>query len=509
MKAFPRSICIPAAGLVPLAVMCLAGCGGLRDQAALPERPSTPLAIPRETMEDEPILWGSPDFPDEPIDLSAAISLAVRGDPLLQIAWTRVLEAQADESTAGADFYPTVVSETGVSREEQGSSSGRSAFEETVYRTALRLSYTVYDFGGERRHRLEATRSALLANELRFNRAFQDLVLAVQRAYFAVQRQKAELAVARETVEEARKTWQPTRRLHEAGSATIQETYQARARFEETRFQREAATPRGDRWQPGTTNPPTFSRRPGSAHAVGMIQRVEEGPVISLVTVGVQKGMPLARNSHPADSRDALERRPRLLGGSSVEKGIPGTEEGSCQKRPVSFAAVFPTVQALRIRRGDHHPPNVTLMERPPRLKGQSRTEAVTGQNNPVAVAGKPISQPAGDDPDLADCPVPVESFLHTPTIPGGAGVVYGKAGNPVPCEKIASRLPAGSFGEPGTAVNLNNRPAWILRPPKPAGNPRAPVAGDLDVFGHRTARPGLRVGRGENLHPVLRRPPP
>ena len=244
MKAFPRSVCIPAAGLVPLAVLCLAGCGGLRDPAALPERPSTPLAIPRETMEDEPVVWGRPDFPDEPIDLSAAISLAVRGDPLLQIAWTRVLEAQADESTAGADFYPTVVSETGVSREEQGSSSGRSAFEETVYRTALRLSYTVYDFGGERRHRLEATRSALLANELRFNRAFQDLVLAVQRAYFAVQRRKAELAAARETVEEARMTWKATKRLHEAGSATIQETYQARARFEETRFQREAATAR-------------------------------------------------------------------------------------------------------------------------------------------------------------------------------------------------------------------------------------------------------------------------
>ncbi|MFP4351825.1 MAG: TolC family protein [Puniceicoccaceae bacterium] len=243
MKTPPHRTRVRAArGLLALAALVFAGCAGPGNDSAPPERPAAPLGVSAGALADAAAPPEPGLAPDEAIDLAAAIALAVRGDPILRIAWSRVLRAQGDEKTARADFYPGIVSESGVSREEQGSSRGRSAFEETVYRTALRLSYTVYDFGGGRRSRLEAARRALLAEELRFNREFQDLVLAVQRAYFTVQRGKAELAAANETVGEARETWRATRRLHEAGSATIQEVFQAKARFEETRFRREAAS---------------------------------------------------------------------------------------------------------------------------------------------------------------------------------------------------------------------------------------------------------------------------
>jgi outer membrane protein TolC len=150
-----------------------------------------------------------------------------------------VLQARADEGRARSAFYPEIDLEAGISREEQGSSRGRSAFAETLYRGAVRLSYPLVDFGDGRRNRLLAARRALEARELRYNRRLQDLVLEVQRAYFAVQRRKADLAAAEETVKEARTTWEATRRLREAGSATVQELFQARARFEETRFERE------------------------------------------------------------------------------------------------------------------------------------------------------------------------------------------------------------------------------------------------------------------------------
>ena len=172
----------------------------------------------------------------EPLTLNRVVDLALRNNPEVRLAWLQARNQEARLGEAEADLFPSLRLSGRGRRDDQGSSGGLQSFRQTSYDLVADLSYTLYEFGGSRRDNITAAERALDASLFQYNRKMQDIVLQAQRAYYNLHEKRAEIQAAQQSVEEAQTAADAATQLFEAGTGTIQDTFRANSRLEQTRF---------------------------------------------------------------------------------------------------------------------------------------------------------------------------------------------------------------------------------------------------------------------------------
>jgi TolC family type I secretion outer membrane protein len=210
--------------------------------AATPWQPTMPLpAVP------------APDAAPAPIaraySLADLTALALRYNPDTRAAWAAAQAAAADVGIARADYLPTLSADASITQTRSATSGGTPLPTQTRYGPTLSLSYVLLDFGA-RAARGDVAQASLLAANLEQNQAIQDVVLAVEQAYYLLLGLEALQGAAEQSLKTAQANLAATQQRRDAGLATIGDVYQvettvAQARLNSQQVQGQVAAARG------------------------------------------------------------------------------------------------------------------------------------------------------------------------------------------------------------------------------------------------------------------------
>ncbi|MEO8606026.1 MAG: TolC family protein [bacterium] len=120
-------------------------------------------------------------------DLPALVDVALRDNPTTRAAWETARAAAARYGQSLAPYYPTLSANGFASPNQRVMEPDTGPAALTLrwdkYEGAVRLTYTLLDFG-RRAQSAETARQRLLAANFGFNRVMQDVVFSVQLAYY-------------------------------------------------------------------------------------------------------------------------------------------------------------------------------------------------------------------------------------------------------------------------------------------------------------------------------------
>jgi outer membrane protein len=200
-------------------------------------RPSTSVGAPAPPSGPEP-----PHEPihkeGQPYDLPALLDLALRENPDTRVAWESARQAAANFGASRAPFYPLVSanSANGYSRTLFPLPGGQLAqFKLWQAQPLIEMTYTLLDFG-RRSANAEAARQALAAANFSFDRKMQDVVFAVQRAYYALCAAKAAVTASRQNLELAQSDFDAVQQRLNLGLATEPALLLARERVAQSQY---------------------------------------------------------------------------------------------------------------------------------------------------------------------------------------------------------------------------------------------------------------------------------
>lgn len=198
-------------------------------------RPSPSVAAPASAQPP-----AQPPTPSQgqPYDLPALLDLALRENPDTRFAWQSARQAAAGFGAARAPYYPLVSanSANGYARTLFPLPAGRLAqYKVWQAQPLVQMTYTLLDFG-RRSASAEAARQALAAANFSFNRRMQDVVFAVQRAYYALCAAKAAVTAARRNLELARSDFDAVQQRLNLGLATEPALLLARERVAQSQY---------------------------------------------------------------------------------------------------------------------------------------------------------------------------------------------------------------------------------------------------------------------------------
>ena len=220
--------------LYPVFLFIFAGCshalptiGGSPSAPPVREEPwHVPVGVvPAEPVPD-PAIASATDSARAagPLVLGQIVDMALRNNPLTQIAWAQARAGAALYGAASASYIPTVDATANVIRTQTTSQTG-SSLRSTITPTAS-LSYLLLDFGG-RRGTVAAARAAAVALDLTHNATLQNVALEAEASFFNYQATRGLLAAARLAVAEADTNLASAQQRNRAGVATIADVLQA------------------------------------------------------------------------------------------------------------------------------------------------------------------------------------------------------------------------------------------------------------------------------------------
>ena len=159
---------------------------------------------------------------DRPYDLPALLDLALGENPDTRVAWESARQAAASFGAARAPYYPLVSanSANGYSRTLFPLPKGGAAqYKLWQAQPLVQVTYTLLDFG-RRSSSAEAARQTLAAANFSFDHRMQDVVFAVQRAYYALCAAKAAVTAARQNLDLAQSDFDAAHQRLNLGLAT-------------------------------------------------------------------------------------------------------------------------------------------------------------------------------------------------------------------------------------------------------------------------------------------------
>jgi multidrug efflux system outer membrane protein len=163
-------------------------------------------------------------FQDE--QLKELIRTALQQNYDVRIAATRILEAQARLGITRADQFPTITGEAAASNVRTAQSRFIPAFNTSVNRVALDLSWDL-DFWGRYRRATEAARASLGASEWARREIITQLVANVAAAYFQLRSLDLQLEISRRTLASRQDSLRLIRVLAEGGATSMLDVRQA------------------------------------------------------------------------------------------------------------------------------------------------------------------------------------------------------------------------------------------------------------------------------------------
>jgi outer membrane protein len=136
-----------------------------------------------------------------PAGLGDLIDLALRENPETRAAWAQARARAAELGRAQSAYYPAVSAEdeSGYSRFLFQSRGGPITIEQWSAEPQLELTWLLLDFG-RRSAQSDVARERLVAANYSFNRKMQDVVFAVQSAFYALDAARSLLTAAEENL---------------------------------------------------------------------------------------------------------------------------------------------------------------------------------------------------------------------------------------------------------------------------------------------------------------------
>jgi len=184
--------------------------------------------------------------PSKQYELPQLIDLAQRLNPETRVAWEAARRSALAVGLVESEYFPVLAvsaiggyKSVGVPIPKNLVSDGFFRFDLAQAVPALNLRWLLIDFG-RRGTAHDAAKERLLAANLGFNRKHQQIVFAVQRAFYGLTSVRARIAVAQSSLDAARAVEDATARRVDTGLATRpqlalarQQTAQALFEFEE------------------------------------------------------------------------------------------------------------------------------------------------------------------------------------------------------------------------------------------------------------------------------------
>ena len=161
------------------------------------------------------------------LKLADVIDIALRNNTATSVSWAQARAAAATYGAAKGQYYPTISLDGTATAIKTAPTGGRSAVQQQFYGPTLNLSWLLFDFGG-RSGSIGEAREALLAANWTHNATVQNVVLAVEQAYFQYLGTKALLAAQQTTLKEAQTNLDAANQRHQVGLATIADVLQAK-----------------------------------------------------------------------------------------------------------------------------------------------------------------------------------------------------------------------------------------------------------------------------------------
>ena len=157
----------------------------------------------------------------QPYDLPALVDLALRTNPRTQRAWYAAQVAEADLGQAHATDYPKIATEAagGYLKVPIQFPGQTLVIRNEAFLPELKVTYDLLDFGRSRAAQ-RAGREQLIAANFAFNRAIQDVVFGVEKAYYVLSAAKASVRAAEANLKLAQTSLSAVRERHQMGLAT-------------------------------------------------------------------------------------------------------------------------------------------------------------------------------------------------------------------------------------------------------------------------------------------------
>ncbi len=154
-------------------------------------------------------------------DLPALVDLALGTNPQTRRAWYAAQAANAQLGQSQAVNYPKIAfdGEGGYLKLPIQFPGQTLVIRNEAFLPQIKVSYDLLDFG--RTHAAErGSREQLIATNFAFNRAIQDVVFDVEKAYYVLSAAKASVSAAESNVELARTSLDAVQERHQMGLAT-------------------------------------------------------------------------------------------------------------------------------------------------------------------------------------------------------------------------------------------------------------------------------------------------
>jgi TolC family type I secretion outer membrane protein len=195
-----------------------------RTETAVAPEPGVPWRSP-SPLPALPDL-GAPEPPDasQPLTLPELTDFALRNNPQTREAWFAAQVAAADVGIEGADWLPDISGVFNLTRSKQVSANGAEIPWQTRYGPSVSLSYVLFDFGA-RGSEVTAARYTRLAANLTHNRVLQNVMLAVEQAYYQLLGFDALVEANELSLRNSRTVLDAADRRRESGLATVVDIY--------------------------------------------------------------------------------------------------------------------------------------------------------------------------------------------------------------------------------------------------------------------------------------------
>jgi len=166
--------------------------------------------------------------------------IALRNSPSTREAWENARSSQASVDQAASAVYPQLTATGTGTRQKTTANVSSDESDYLTYGPGLQLSWLVYNFGG-RAAAIEGANQLMFKSNYLFNKAIQDLLLAVAKNYYNLHSAQETLDAAQKTVDDARASLDAVKHKFEAGLAARPDVLQAQATYDSSIYTLESA----------------------------------------------------------------------------------------------------------------------------------------------------------------------------------------------------------------------------------------------------------------------------
>ena len=226
----------PLAGTAALLGGCLS--------APLPENaatPWTPTERARAAEDARPAVRAQAPDLSKPLTLAEMADIALQNNPASAKAWCDARAAAEQAKAARSYLMPTITGTANVHRQRTTATPDMFDQDNWRYGPGLQMNYLILNFGGGTGAAVEQALQTVYAADYAFNRAIQDVLLAVESAYYGLLSAQAGVEAAEANVADAQAALDAAQTRNQAGVGTDLDVLQAQAGYDQARYGRASA----------------------------------------------------------------------------------------------------------------------------------------------------------------------------------------------------------------------------------------------------------------------------